>query len=298
MARKGWYERVEVTKINHDWVRLNCKNITNREKDLLRIINERKLVRREHLEIIHEGYRNCGTRRTNILNRSIKKLFEKMCIDKVHEVPEFQSGNLPAVLALDRAGAIVIGLDKKFRRRIKHTFKLVNGEKYVFRELPNNYPHIHGINDLEVRTILLSEELGFKISRWDLEEKNAKSIMFNEKFTIIPDVFMILRIGKKPLSAFIEYDTGMEDHRYKDKYPTIREKLEKYYKYKQSGSWKSEKWAKHTGFPLLLFITEDNGRISFVNDKGKALGLKILAFHMSEYEKELKLILKALQGDL
>lgn len=292
MTRKGWYEREEISKITHDWVRLNCKNITRREKELLQIVNERKLVRRDHLEIIHDGYRNVGDNRTSILNRSVKKLFEKLCIDKVHEEAEFMSGNLPAVLALDKAGAIVLGLDKRFRRRIKHTHKFIGNEKYVFRELPNNYPHIHGVNDLEVRTKLFCEEFGLQIVKWDLEEKNAKIIMFNERFSIIPDVFMMLRINNKPFSSFIEYDTGMEDHRYKDEFPTIRDKLEKYQKYKLSGSWKSEKWAKFSGFPLLLFVTEDNSRVSYVNDKGGKLGLRVVALHTGQYEETLKSILK------
>lgn len=184
MARKSWYERNEISKINSDWVQLNCKNITKREVDILKIINDRKLVRRDHLEIIHDSYRKLGKNRTSLLNRSLKKLFEKSCLDKCHEEPEFQKGNLPAVFGLDRAGAIILGLDKKFRRRIKQDCKFINGQKYPIRELPNNYPHIHGLNEIEVQTILLSEEMGFKISRWDLEEKNAKVIMYNERFVL------------------------------------------------------------------------------------------------------------------
>lgn len=288
MSKKRWYEREEIVKINHDWVRLNCKNITNREKELLRIVNERKLVRRDHLEIIHEGYRNAGSMRTNILNRSIKKLFEKMCLDKVHEEPEFMKGNLPAVLALDRAGAIIIG--EKFRKRIKHTPKLVNNKKYFIRELPNNYPHIHGVNSLECETILLSEELGFNIIMWNLEQDNAKNVMYNEEFRIIPDVLMLLRIGNKPFLSYIEYDTGMEDNRHKDKFPTIREKLERYRMFKLSSAWKDEKWSK-LGFPLLLFVTEDMGRIAFVNDKARLLGLKTIVMHTSEYRDKLRVLI-------
>lgn len=295
MSKNGWYEREEVSRITDDWVRLNCRNITKREREMLKIINERKLIRRDHLEIIHESFRNAGSNRTNILNRSVRKLFEKLCIDKVHEEAEFGTGNLPAVLALDKAGAIVLGVDKKFRRRIKHNTKFVKGEKYIFRELPNNYPHIHGVNNLEARTILLSEELGFGIVRWDLEEKNTKIFMVNERYVLTPDVFMMLRMNNKPLSAFIEYDTGMENHRYKEDFPTIRDKLEKYQKYKLSGSWKSEKWAKYSGFPLLLFVTEDEKRIPFVNDKGRKLGLRVFGLHASEFEKVLEDLLKALQ---
>lgn len=296
MGKKGWYEREEVPSINHDWVQLHCKNITNREMDLLRIVNERKLVRRDHLEIIHEEYRKAGDTRTSILNRSISKLFQKLCLDKVHEEAEYRSGNLPAVVALDRAGALILGLDKKFKRRIKHDeLRIINTKKHIFRELPSNYPHIHGVNQLEVDTILLCEELGIDIVRWDLEEKNTRLFMYNERYILIPDVFLLLRVNNKPFIAYIEYDTGKEDFRYKDKYPTLREKLEKYQKYKLSRTWKNEKWAEISPFPLLIFVAEDKKRIPYVNDKGKLLGLKVLAIHSSEFQDNLKTLLKALQ---
>jgi hypothetical protein len=297
MARKGWYEREEVPTINHDWVSMHCKNITNREMKLLRIINDRRLVRRDHLEIIHEDFRNAGDRRTSILNRSIKKLFEKMCIDKVHEEAEYRNGNKPAVLSLDRAGAILLGLDKRFKRRIQHNdVRIIDTKKFIFRELPNNFPHVHGINELEVKTILLGDELGFDIVRWDLEEKNTKMYMYNQRYILKPDIFTILRVNKKPFMAFIEYDTGKEDNRNKDKFPVIREKLEKYHYYKLCGSWKRESWAEILPFfPILLFVTEDKKRIPYINDKGQKMGLKVKAIHSSEYQETLKDLVKALQ---
>lgn len=293
--KKKWYERQEILKINQDWVSMHCKNITKREMKILEILSERKLIRRDHLEIINDDYRKLGNNRTLILNRSLKKLFEKSCVDKVHEEPEFQKGNLPAVFALDRAGAILLKQDKKFKRRIKQIYKFGNGEKYPFRELPNNYPHIHGVNELEVQTILLGEEMGFEKWKWELEEKNAKIFMYNKRYVLIPDVFMILKIGKVPFIAYIEYDTGTEDLRYKDKYPTIREKLEKYMFYKLTKSWKEEGWAKHSEFPILFFIVEDKKRIKYINQKGKALGLNVKAMHSSDYKKNLKAFVEDLQ---
>lgn len=289
-VRKGWYERDEVAKIDHNWVRLNCKNLTKREKELLKIVHDRKLIRRDHLEILHTAYRNSGVRRTNVINRSIKKLFEKICLDKVHQEAEFMTGNLPAVLSLDRAGAILLGV--KFHKRIKHSYRIINNKKHVFRKLPNNYPHIHGVNDLEVRTLLLGENLGFSIYKWELEEKNKKTVQFNERFTIIPDVFVILNVKNKPFAFFLEYDTGMEDHRHRDEFPMLRDKLEKYRKYKLSGAWKTEKWAMKLGFPLLLFVTEDDQkRVKYVNEKASKLGLRTIAVENKDYEKKLSTIL-------
>jgi Replication-relaxation len=292
--RKGWYERQEVNRLSHDWVKMNCKNITKREKELLKIVHERKLVRRDHLEIIHPSYRKAGKNKTSILNRSIKKLFEKMCLDKVHEEPEFMTGNNPAIIAIDRAGAMI--LDVPFKRRIKQAHRFIGTDKYVFRELPSNYPHIHGVNKIETITIQLAEKMNFTIVRWDLEHKNAKLVQFNEKFTIIPDIFTIFRLNfkqNKPFLAFIEYDTGSEDNRYKDKFPTLRDKMEKYQKYKLSGAWKNEWWSKKikTGFPLLLFVTEDEKRVDYLNKKGKEIGLRVLAMHIEDYEKNMATLL-------
>lgn len=287
MSKRGWYSREEVNRISQDWISMNCKNITNREKELLRIVWERKMVRRDHLEVIHPLYRNVGDRRTSVLNRSITKLFRKMCLDKAHEEAEFMKGNTPAVVAIDKAGAFLLG--KKFRRRIKQNKRLINGETFVFRSLPTNYRHIHGVNELEVKTIELCQNKGFSLIRWDLEQENAQKLSFSEKFTIIPDIFTIIKADNKPFLAFIEYDTGSEDNRYKDKFPTLREKLEKYQQYMRSGVWKKQWWATKikTGFPILLFVTEDERRIDYINKKGKSLGIRVVAMHTNEYTEKM-----------
>lgn len=287
MNRTGWYEREEINKITEDWVKLNCKNVTKREKELLKILNRRKLIRRDHLEIIHPSYRNAGKQRTNILNRSIRKLFDKMCIDKVHEEKELMKGNTPAIISLDKAGAFLIGT--KFRRRIRHNKRMVGNQTYVFRKLPANYLHVHGVNELEVKTIQLCENNDFDLIRWDLEQENAQKMHFEENYTLIPDIFTIIKSKNKLLLAFIEYDTGTEDDGRKDKFPTIRSKLKKYKLYSNSGLWKKRDWAMkiNTEFPILLFVTEDKKRINYINEKGNSMGLRVIAMHSSEYVEKM-----------
>lgn len=291
VMRKKWYERIEHARISEDWVRLHCKNVTDREKKLLEIIYERKLVRRDHLEILHPGYRDIP-RRTNVINRSIKKLYELMCLDKVHEQSEYMKGNLPAVLAIDKAGALLIG--KPFKRRIKQVKKTVGQEQIVIRELPSNYPHIHGINKLEVIITEWALKHGFRF-RWFLENENEKQFIFNgERVILIPDVFTIINAKGKIALFYIEYDTGKEDNRNKTTFPTIYEKLQKYYWYKLTGIWKKEWWAVKikTDFPMILFVTEDKGRIEYVKEKAKNFGLNLDAILESEFEFKLDRLFK------
>src|SRR5690606_31610942 len=142
---------------------MNCK-ITNREMELLEIIRDRKLVRRDMLEIISPSYRNIGSSRTRIMNRSIKKLFKNMCIDKAHENQLLGEGNTPAIVSLDKAGSMLLGM--KHKPRIRRDKKIVNGRSYFVRKLPINYRHINGVNRLEVETILTLDELGGEITQW------------------------------------------------------------------------------------------------------------------------------------
>lgn len=284
--RKKWYEREEVRRINKDWVDINCK-FTERELKILELVYYRKMVRRDHLEILHDGYRNIP-RRTNVINRSIKKLFDKMCLDKVHEEQEYMKGNKPCILSVDRAGCII--LDKPFNRRFEIEKRFINNKELILRKLPSYYNHVHGVNQLEIATLEFCLENNFEIIIWNLEEDNLKEFEYNkEKIILKPDIFVILNIGK-PLIYFIEYDTGSENRGYKNNFPTILDKLEKYQKYKSINLWQVEWWAKKikTNFPLLLFVTEDEKRVEYIKQKGKTLGLKVDCVLSNEYKERIR----------
>lgn len=225
---------------------------------MLEIVNYRKLVRRDMLEIISPSYRSLnGKSRTRILNRSISKMFQQMVLDKVHEPQRFKHGNSPAIVALDKAGAIILGVP--FKQRIRQ-IKSDIGD-YIHRQLPSNFRHINGVNRLEVDTILFCEETGVKLEKWILE-KPIELFYGQEKIIIIPDVLLKLKFKNKSLSIFIEYDTGNENVRYKEP-PIINQKIIKYKKYMLS-----KMWEKHFDkFPLIILVTEDLDRIQFFNKK-------------------------------
>lgn len=285
--RKGWYAREEVQKVTLDWMKSNCK-ITKKEKELLQIIHDRKLVSRNHLEILSPSLRKLGNNRTRLTNRTIRSLFEKMCIDKMHEKQELGRGNTPCIVALDKGGSLLLGVPHK--PRIAHKIQRVKDKCYIYRKLPANYRHINGVNQLEVDTILFCDDSGHEIIRWELE--NPQELYYGQDNVIlIPDVGLELKLngdpseGFKTLYAFLEYDTGSEGIRYKEP-PVIRDKIIKYKKYKMSNIWEKE----YPYFPLLLFITEDEKRIDFFNKKCKEIGVKGIGVYYKNYIDVLKKI--------
>jgi hypothetical protein len=279
-ARGSWYERKEIEKVTLDWVKTNCK-LTSREIELLQLVYDRKLVRRDHLEIISESYRNLGDSRTRLLNRAIKKLYQNMCLDKVHEVQEIGRGNTPCIVGLDKGGSMLLSVPHK--KRISHRKSIVNGNTYITRMLPANFRHINGVNQLEVDTILFCEETENELIGWH-HEKPQELHYGQEKVVVIPDVRMELKMREKPFYAFIEYDTGSENRGYKDRFPTIHEKIIKYRKFKASKLWVEE----YPYFPMLLLVTEDDKRIPFFNQKCKENKLQGFGVYSESYVKFLK----------
>lgn len=276
-VKKGWYERFEVKKINKDWVDTNVR-LTDREIELLEIINYRKLVRRDMLEIISPSYRYLSNKnRTRIINKSISKMFNSMVVDKVHEPQRFKRGNTPAVVALDRAGSLILGVP--FKQRIRQNKYVLGGVEYIHRQLPANFRHINGVNQLEVDTILFCEETGNELSKWVIE-KPIELFYGQDKVVLIPDVLLGLKLENRELFAFLEYDTGSENLRYKEP-PIIREKIIKYKKYMLSKLWEKE----FLNFPLLVFVTEDLNRVDFFNKKCKENGVLGIGVYYENYKE-------------
>ncbi|MFQ3543621.1 replication-relaxation family protein [Halobacillus rhizosphaerae] len=280
-TKKGWFERNEIQRVTLDWVKQNCK-FTNREMELLQIIYDRKLVRRDHLEIISESYRKAGKNRTVLLNRAIKKMYTKMCLDKIHEAQELGRGNTPCLVALDKGGSLLLGVPHK--RRISHKVRhSKGGEDYVYRSLPINFRHINGVNKTEVETILFCDSLNYQLVQWVHEMK----IVFHyagEKITLIPDILMELDIKGKKFLAFIEYDTGSENYRYSSQFPVIRDKIIKYKKCMLSDTLKKD----YNYFPMLLLVTEDGKRINYFNEKCQEMGIKGFGVFHENYQDFLR----------
>jgi len=269
--RASWNEREHVDRITLDWVKTNCR-LTGREISLLQLVYDRKLVRRDHLEIISEQYRNTGDNRSILLNRAIRKMYRCMCLDKVHEKQEIGKGNSPCIVALDRAGSLLLNVSH--RKRIAQRKVTHKGRTYVLRTLPLNYKHINGVNQIEVDTILS----GNKIVQWR-HEIGIKFLYGDEEILVISDVLMELKVKEKSLFIFLEYDTGSEDMGNRNTFPTIHDKLIKYRKYKNSQLWSEN----YPYFPIILLVTEDGNRIPYFNQKCKELGLQGFGVYHKNY---------------
>lgn len=290
MTRKRWYEREEIKRATKDWVDLNCK-LTVREEELLQLIYDRKLVRRDYLEIISPSYRTLGKNRSLILNRAINKLFKLNIIDKVHESMDIGKGNSPAIIAIDKCGSIILGVTH--RKRIIHKYSEHGGKLYLKRELPINHRHINCVNKLEVETILLCEKHGYEILEWQLEKANSFTYM-NEANILIPDVLLVIRAHDEKLPIYIEYDTGTEGIREKEP-RAIKDKILKYKRFKLSNIWVNQEWQIHFDspvFPLVLFVTEDEKRIDFFKRKSNEHSVKSLSIYHDKYSNVLKELIR------
>lgn len=288
-SKKSWYARNEKNRITKEYVDNYCK-ITDRELRLLKIIHERKMVRRDLLEIISSDYRDLGSNRTRILNRSLDKLFQNLCIDKIHEKQDFKKGNKPMIVALDKAGSIL--LDVKHKSRIKRTKTIVNGELIYIREIPNSFAHSHGINLIECQSILYCDKNNITITEWSIE-KPIRFIYGMSEVFLIPDVRFCLKSNTddfKDIYGYIEYDTGSENIRHK-KPKIIIEKIDKYSKVFNSGYWKSFT----DKLPILIFVTEDKKRIKFFNDLCKEKGVFGIGTYSKNYPQVFDRIVETLK---
>jgi hypothetical protein len=247
---------------------------------ILKEVNYRKLVSREHLEYIIEEYRNLKSS-TRVLNKSLSKLYLKHCLDKCHEEMEYGTGNAPAIYSLDRAGAIL--LDVPFKPRFVKRENVKNHN--LFTVLPSNWKHIQKVNELEIITLKKCFEVGAELIRWDLEEVNRVVIPTNKgNVTLISDVITLINNKNKPMLYFVEFDTGNEDFRYATQFPTLKEKIEKYHTYKISGLWK-DKWFARIGFPTIVFVTLDRKRIKYLQSLFSKLQLSAYVLEFEQYEK-------------
>ena len=276
-SRRKWYDRQEIQKVTYDFIQSNVKP-TIKDLEILKIVSERKLVNRSHLEIIAPSFRHLTNNRTRLINRTIRKLFESMCLDKVHEKQELGKGNAPAILALERGGSIL--LDIPHRRRIPQQKMLVNGEVKIRRHVPSTYRHANGVNQIEVDTILFCQKYGYEIEIWE-HEKQASFTYNNEGILVIPDVFYRLKINNRSIDFFLEFDTGTEDRLSKRKLPVIYNKIINYLKYKRSNLWTNHSEA----FPIILLVTEDDKRIPYFNAKCKENGMQGFGIYHENYTK-------------
>lgn len=269
------YERPEVKQITKQWVRENCKNITERDRGLLKLLheNKRKLLRRDQIEILYPTFAS-----TDRLNKRIRTLFHMHIIDKVYPPVGIGEGTSKQHICLDRAGAILLGLEK-YNKPI--TTDLAGN-----RSLPLGWEHKVMLNDYECAIVSSMRNLGGKILLYEVEEIHP----FNDT-KLIPDILCVLSCGGKGYIFFIEVDMGTED------IPYVKAKLESYKDYYISRAWVNKPWAKMfktPTFPRVLFITENNRskRVESLREYAAESSIRFVFGYHAEFTDILEGIIK------
>ena len=238
MSLNRKYERPEVKQITRQWVRENCKNITERDLGLLKIIQQHRIIRRDQLQVLYPEFPS-----TDFLNKRLKMMYQKHLIDRIYPAVGLGKGSPKQHVCLDRAGAILLDLEK-FNKPIQI-------DQQGVRSLPLGWEHRIALNQYKCSIVEVCKSLDAQLKLCWIE----RPYVYNDT-KIIPDITcLILHKGKGHL-FFLEVDLGTEDTLY------IKKKTDNYKDYYVSKRWYNEKWAqvfKTPVFPQVLFFTE-NGR--------------------------------------
>jgi hypothetical protein len=234
------YNRQEVKQVTKQWVRENCKNITDRDMGLLRLIynNKRRLLRRDQIEILYPEFAS-----TDRLNKRIKLLYNLHVIDKIYPQVGLGEGSSKQHICLDKAGLILLDVEKYN--------KPITTDPSGSKSLPLGWEHKVLINDYECWITQAIKELGGSIVDYRVEEP----LPYGDT-KVIPDIFCMLKSKGKGYLFFIEVDLGTED------LPYVKGKIDNYGSYYLSKQWTKQDWAKMfktPAFPRILFLTE-NGK--------------------------------------
>lgn len=284
---KRW-ERQEVHQVTRQWVQENCQNVTARDLHLGRMLLKRRIMRRDQVQVLHPGFRDLANPEVQV-NRRLRVLYDCHFIDRTFPQVAPGTGSSQAIVALDRAGAIMVGMP--FKRVIRHQ-RDIKGN--IQRILPLDYRHTLAIHDFEISLLQHCFATGTELLRWRIEHENQRRFMFGQEYVIRPDGFGIVRLPNGKGKAFLfEYDTGTEDQRCRTTFKRLTAKLKAYAAYRDSGVWLQEDWGRMLKeFPPLIFLTEDKKRIEPLKEIAATMRLVCLIGLSGEEENILPSILK------
>ena len=269
----GRYERPEVKQITKQWVRENCHGVTERDMGLLKLLADRKLLRRDQLEILYPEFPS-----TDFLNKRLGILYKKHLIDKIYPTVGLGKGSSKQHICLDRAGLILLDIEK-FNKPIKT-------DKDNNKSLPLGWEHGVMINDYECRLRQFFGASQSTILKYEVENP----LPYNET-KLIPDIFFLVKHEGKGYLFFIEVDLGTED------IPYVKRKIDSYVDYYTSRFWLKESWAKvfkTPTFPRVLFLTEDNRprRVDTLTEYSKDMSVRFFIGDHEGFTDMLKGIIK------
>lgn len=264
--RRGRQEREEVGNITQEWVDMHCARITERDKEILKLLGQFSIMSSRHLCVltppaggenafytISRGQQRCNDR--------IRVLYDLHCVNKQSPLLPPGQGTSVQYVWLDRAGAKLLGIEK-FRRK---------------KSLPLDYLHTAGILD----TLCCFKEM---------ERASILEIMYQEieqkqkTWPLIPDLLFIIRANQKGYIVLIEVD------RCEKKEKDEAEKIREYRSWQLSNQWLQEEWASIMPvprFPRVLYAFDESkpkwkGRATRLQKVAEDCGLKFSVCGLSQ----------------
>lgn len=264
--RRSRNEREEVAVITNEWVETNCMYLTERDHEILRLLQRFPLMNSRHVYELVDGFYHIS-RGQQRCNDRLRMLFDLHCINKHSPLLPPGNGTSPQYVWLDRAGAKLLGIEK-FRRR---------------KELPQDYLHSSKVMDVYCLFVRMKREGLLEIKYESVEEK-AKT------WPLIPDLFYIIRMNKKGYIFLIEVD------RSEKKEKEELEKIQSYRDWQLSNQWLQEEWAKimpTPRFPRIIYAFDEDkskwkGRAKRFQRAADTMGLRLSTCGLSELENVIK----------
>jgi hypothetical protein len=267
------YYRPEVKRITREWVRDNCKHVTERDLGLLRLIYNKRILRRDQIERLYPEFAS-----TDRLNKRLKVLYQKYLIDKVYPDVGLGQGSSKQHVCLDKAGLILLEAEG-YNSPIY--FNSVGQ-----RSLRQGWEHKVTLNEYECMIREVTNEIGAEVKMYEVEKSHP---YLDTK--LIPDIFCLIKYKGKGYTFFIEVDLATET------VPQLKDKIDSYRDYFLSKSWTKQPFAslfKNPMFPRILLFTEENHtrRVNILEEYTDEWSLRFTYGFHSQFKQKLEDILK------
>lgn len=270
--RRSRHARQEVGAITNEWVELNCARVTDRDKEMLKLLKKYHVMSSKHLYMLTPGAGGyapfwAGSKGQQRCNDRIRILYDLHCVNKFSPLLPPGAGTSVQYVWLDRAGAKLLGA-QSFRRRTT---------------IPMDYLHTAAILDLYCELLALERQQLIEIKYIDIEQQN-------KTWLLIPDMLFIIRTKGKGYISLIEVD------RCEKKEKDELEKIRSYADWKLSNQWLKEDWAQvmpQPRFPRVIYLFDESkprwkARAKRFQDEADKYNLKFTASGLSRFVEMIK----------
>lgn len=256
-------------------------SLTERQKGILELLRQKKLLTIEQLEYFHPDF---GYQKQSrfLAQRDINKLHQFFLVDKIYQKVLFwdEQKRMTEIIALGKMGSQFVGW-KDHHERIQE----FQGKRFLGKKAY----HILRVNDLEIQSREVLNRMNVEIQLWASE--CGLSIVKDEN-KLNPDAFCLMydQETEHYYSLFVEYDTGKDDFGYRLKFPSLAEKFNKYRQVKIGTRWYQNVFSQSSlnKFPYLFFVTEEPKRFPKLPELLKDRDLRSTVCMKGDYTEKLE----------